>query len=244
MYRAAAVLCLVAAAGAGKLPGRCSDLVIGSHHKTGTVLAKHIFHTICGSEVQYLNRSHSEPCDRDRPCLYDHFGPAQAATLDNAPFVHFIRDPLDWLVSGYQYHLFTTEAWATETGYQQRLKKMTEEEGLSAEVQRAMREITEAAIVYNMTRYRPDTITVRLEEVGGDYDTFTRVFVEIQKWLGVGVVDVSKHFKGGDKGQKEQTGPKHAHVTSKADKPRLKSILMKHHGSVVCHLRHLLGKPC
>eukprot|EP01065_Artemidia_motanka_P043316 TRINITY_DN5988_c0_g1_i1.p1 TRINITY_DN5988_c0_g1~~TRINITY_DN5988_c0_g1_i1.p1 ORF type:complete len:246 (+),score=61.17 TRINITY_DN5988_c0_g1_i1:56-793(+) len=242
MHRALMVL-LAAAVADAMLPGRCKDLVIGSHHKSGTVLALHLFETICQSDIQYLNRTSSERCRHDRTCLYDHFRPEIATSLGGGPLVHFVRDPLDWFVSGYQYHLFTDEPWAKEFGYQQKLRNMTEEEGLAAEIQQSMQDVTEAAVVYNLTRHRPDTVTVRLEEME-DYDTFQRVTSEIQQWLGVGAVDVSMHFKGKAEGHKDQKGSEHVHITNKADKPRLRNILMKNHGRIICRLRTLLGKSC
>lgn len=58
---------------------------------------------------------------------------------------HMIRDPRDVVVSGYHYHLWTTEAWALEPSpehgglsYQEHLRSVDTEEGMNAEIRHAL----------------------------------------------------------------------------------------------------------
>lgn len=87
------------------------------HHKSGTVLLKSVFEELCNKNKWIfkilLGKQNSIPKGIDIT-LYAH------SLLDvksqKTPFVgvHIIRDPRDVIVSGYLYHLRTTEAWCIQ----------------------------------------------------------------------------------------------------------------------------------
>jgi hypothetical protein len=95
---------------------------------------------------------------------------------------HIVRDPRDVAVSGYRYHLWTTEKWVHAPrkqlggmSYQQHLKSLPEPEGLLAEI-----EWTCASIVAEMRMWdygRSNFLEMRYEDLIVDEDNwFERLF--------------------------------------------------------------------
>jgi len=78
-----------------------SSVVFASHHKAGSVLALKVAacYEQIGVHVQMDN----------------HWG--QPDQLHSGTVVHFVRDPIDTVVSGYLYHKTTDEAWTKSPGY-------------------------------------------------------------------------------------------------------------------------------
>lgn len=99
---------------------------------------------------------------------------------------HVIRDPRDLVVSGYEYHLVTTEAWATRpdprfggASYQAHLRGLDEHDGLMAEVDRLSRETAPALRAWDYGQ--PDFLELRYEDVVADEEAgFRRLF----EWYG------------------------------------------------------------
>eukprot|EP01039_Chlorochromonas_danica_P009421 gene9423-10408_t len=94
----------------------------GTHHKTGTFLAKKLFAKVC-SRMQWCCLFHvtRDSVHAVRSSL--HLEPVNALghnqwiwhpselNITNYRFIHFYRDPFRKVVSGYRYHADGTEAW-------------------------------------------------------------------------------------------------------------------------------------
>ncbi len=83
---------------------------------------------------------------------------------------HVIRDPRDLVVSGYEYHLSTTEPWATAPdprfggfSYQSHLRGLDEHDGLMAEVDWLSRETAPALRDWDYGQ--PEFLELRYEDV-------------------------------------------------------------------------------
>lgn len=94
----------------------------GTHHKTGTFLAKKIFSKICAKmnwcciflssrdSIHAVNGAlQSEPVD---VLGHNHWvwGP-KFERMKNYRFIHFYRDPFKKIISGYRYHYDGIEEW-------------------------------------------------------------------------------------------------------------------------------------
>ena len=68
----------------------CESIIFGTHHKTGTVLAKRLLKTMCPNFTTLKNfNMHMKPDDYNL----------------GSPFVHFIRDPLEQVIVSTIYDL-------------------------------------------------------------------------------------------------------------------------------------------
>ncbi len=165
-----------------------SPILIGTHHKTGTVLLQHIFKDVCHAlawRCSFNNRpykcgSAAEAREqRLQLCLLQHGVrfklPPRARNRTDAVrfrFVHAIRDPLEVVVSGYMYHLRTTEAWANRperryngSTYRRYLGAMSVSDGLVAETKHSLRDALKTMPrLLNRTAGRPCALTLRLED--------------------------------------------------------------------------------
>ncbi len=113
-----------------------------------------------------------------------HFSP----TALGRPFrgSHVIRDPRDMIVSGYEYHLRTDEAWALEPDprwgdmtYQSRLRSLSEADGLMLEIEWQTSGVLNELSVWDYGQ--PDFLELRFEEVLADeHAAFDRLF----RWYG------------------------------------------------------------
>ena len=99
-----------------------TPILIGTHHKTGTVLLKHIFHKeVCPVLGWKCSFDHDPvPCSSPEQaraaglqlCFLQHgIRFKLQSTHEPYRFIHAIRDPFEVVLSGYQYHLKTTEVW-------------------------------------------------------------------------------------------------------------------------------------
>jgi len=95
---------------------------------------------------------------------------------------HVVRDPRDLIVSGYEYHLVTKEAWALEPddayggrSYQDHLRSLDEHRGISAEIEWFL-----AATAVEMRQWdygQSEFLELRLEDVLADeHGSFDRLF--------------------------------------------------------------------
>ena len=97
-----------------------SPILIGTHHKTGTVLLQHLFKDIC-PKLGWRCTFNNKPTRCDGPatarrerlhlCLLQHgvrFKLPAAASGERFRFVHVIRDPFEVVLSGYQYAAATS----------------------------------------------------------------------------------------------------------------------------------------
>ena len=127
-----------------------------------------------------------------------------------ARMVLFIRDPLEIIISGYQYHLVSSEKWLRTSGYQAELRSLGEEAGLAQEFFRvaapwsklqATTQANEASLVagannqtgysilgslcrlYTKSQNNPRVFVNRMEDSTDDFDAAISPLIE---WLGLG----------------------------------------------------------
>jgi len=119
-------------------------LVHCGHHKAGTVWIGRVMMELCRSYGLRYRTGTTRPIAADADAVfYSNAGDFQREALTNRPFrgSHLIRDPRDLVISGYHYHLVTTESWASKPrgdyggmSYQAYLRSLPEPEGLTAEI--------------------------------------------------------------------------------------------------------------
>jgi hypothetical protein len=98
-------------------------VLIGTHHKTGTVLARKVFKLICKKANLACDWGDpNAPWRKDGEIVHVgnvdivldmHWRLDPEAVAQGRPykFVHFVRTPLKKIVSGYLYHLRGSEPW-------------------------------------------------------------------------------------------------------------------------------------
>ena len=100
---------------------------------------------------------------------------------------HVIRDPRDLVVSGYHYHMVTTEEWCRRPNprrpgglsYQAYLRSVDEHEGLMAEIEYVARRTGAEMAAWDYDQ--PEFLEIRYEEAfADDVGTFERLF----RWYG------------------------------------------------------------
>lgn len=165
-------------------------ILVGTHHKTGTVLLQHLLKDSC-KILGWVCSFNDVPRKCNGPemakaagldlCMQQHGVRFKLATGAPNRFVHAIRDPLEVVLSGYSYHLKTTERWALRSdkryngsSYREHLNSLSLEDGLRAEVKHAMRDALKTMPrLANRTGGKPCTLTVRLEDFERDWDGTT-----------------------------------------------------------------------
>jgi len=218
------------------------SILVGTHHKTGTVLLAKVFRL--AAKAMGVPRSKSNKTSAGAACaeLFASGAPGvciEEHTSDRtliewltpgAPFVHVVRDPLEMCVSAYQYHLLGAEPWL-----QQPLKDLDGQTlqdyyrrnasravGVRFECKRLMNEIIEEALVFNTTRVRGSTLTVFFEEFARSYDdTMRRIFrfldsgEQVEQLVKLGSqYDLSRHEASDER-----------HVSTADEKPVLRELL-------------------
>ena len=219
-----------------------SPILIGTHHKTGTVLLKHIFLKEVCPRMRWRCSLDHDPVACASPeearangldvCFLQHgvrFKLA-AALKSGTPFrfIHAIRDPLEVVLSGYQYHRITTERWANRpdrryngTSYRKYLNALPLREGLHAEVRHSLRDALKTMPrLLNRTGGRACTLTVRLEDFERDWDGTT---AQLWDLLGVDAVMAARLDRAVAKHNVYAGRPKYynPHVTSNSSSGRV-----------------------
>ena len=120
-------------------------LVHCGYHKAGTVWFRSVLLAVMGPYGLRQQEGKSDPIRSDTDvAFYAHAGSFDREQLGHRSFrgSHLIRDPRDMVVSGYEYHLVTREAWALRPyprfdglSYQAYLNSMDEHDGLMAEIE-------------------------------------------------------------------------------------------------------------
>lgn len=165
----------------------CPAILIGTHHKTGTVLALKIFQQIANrSGLSFLNLAKTREAAGRWDIVFDPrarcdrtLAPPPAAGL------HFIRDPRMIVVSSALYHVHSSEAWLHQPRpvfdgltYQEKIRS------LGSDRERFLFEMDHVAgsEIRDMTRWVaegfPWCMNVKLEDLMTDFklETYTRVF--------------------------------------------------------------------
>ena len=166
-----------------------APLLVGTHHKSGTVLLMHVLKDTCRSlrwRCSFDNRptacTSAEQAHAAglRLCMLTHGIRFKGLAGDQGPyrFVHAVRDPLEMVISGYSYHLRTTEKWAHRaqprwngTTYVKYLNRLPLRDGLLAEVRHTRRDsLKTMPRLFNRTIAQPCTLTVRFEDFARRWD--------------------------------------------------------------------------
>ena len=84
-------------------------LIVGSYHKTGTVLIKHIFKNIYGKKMYNKTLMGS---NLHKFIFRNHFNSVSNEYIKNNKSVIIIRNPYEIICSGMRYHQRTIETWA------------------------------------------------------------------------------------------------------------------------------------
>jgi hypothetical protein len=208
------------------------------HHKVGTVWFANILRKVAdhhGRVFLEIDRI----ADSSEVYLYQHSEVFDRSHLGGRPFrgTHLIRDPRDVVVSGYFYHLWTDELWATVPrerfdgrSYREELNRVDRSEGLLLEIG-----LTGSMQLREMLLWdyqQPEFLELRYEElIADEVAGFTRVFEHygfspkaIEYGLGVvqaasfhnvtgrsvGDVGQHSHLRSGKPGEwREHFGPEH-----------------------------------
>uniref|UniRef100_A0A7S3X6W7 Sulfotransferase domain-containing protein n=1 Tax=Emiliania huxleyi TaxID=2903 RepID=A0A7S3X6W7_EMIHU len=172
-----------------------SPVLVGTHHKSGTVLLTHLLRDACRALrwTCVFNHDGGRHCASAsearalgaRICFLQHGirfqGLAAAppgAEAEAYRFVHAVRDPLELVLSGYSYHLRTTERWANRperrwngTTYRRYLNALPLEAGLLAEMRHSARDnLKTMPRLHARVGARPCTLTLRFEDFSRDWE--------------------------------------------------------------------------
>lgn len=233
------------------------SILVGTHHKTGTLLLAKVFRVASRlmGVPRYKANANRTACDRifashlPGVCIDEH---VDGWTLREwkrgpTPFIHAVRDPLEMCVSAYQYHTQGTEAWLTQPlkdlggkTLQEHYENISQEEGVRFECKRMVGELLDSALLYNETRQDPNTLTLRYEDVSRDFgDSISRLFA----FLGSGDMS-SRLAKAARQFDIRQQAPQDVrHVSNADEKAALRSSLLGDAAlsALLASLRVLLG---
>lgn len=161
------------------------------YHKIGTVWFGRILRDIAaeygmsfriGSCYQRIRQFEA---NSDSDIFLDPGSHVKLDQLPNYICSHMIRDPRDMVISGYFYHLWTTETWANlpmvEIGgmsYKEHLNTLDQDEGLLAEIRRVWYWIPH---MVNWNYNNPRIYEIRYEDIISDEE---KVFREMFKHYG------------------------------------------------------------
>ena len=234
--------------------GWISPILIGTHHKTGTVLLSKIFRIAAKfmgvprfKEANPTNRSLCSPHFKAQDpmvCIVEHVSARDVREFTKrptVPFIHAVREPLEMCISAYQYHLHGTEPWLRAplrdlngSSLQEYYAALSPDSAVRFECKRMMFELIETALVYNSSRARAKTMTVRLEEFSSDYDSVTR---RLFNFLGTPPPHV-EHLVNASIAydlKRNPAGDEH-HVSASVEKTALRAMVML--DPLVSHLMH------
>ena len=163
-----------------------APVLVGTHHKTGTVLLQHILKDACRQlrwRCTFNHHPHYCASPEDaiaanlQLCFLQHGIRFRLQSGASYRFIHGIRDPFEVVLSGYQDHLKTTESWAHRpdprwngTSYLKHLNAIPLREGLLTELQHSMRDsLKTMPRLFNRTHDNPCTLEVRLGDFARDW---------------------------------------------------------------------------
>lgn len=164
-------------------------VLIGTHHKTGSVWLYSIFSAI-SNEYNYTifsGRQNELPANYD--LFFQNHSLFEFDKLDT-PFrgVHMIRDPRDVVISGCFYHQKSDEEWLHDSRkdlqgrtYQEAINQLkTLDEQIHFEMEHAAKWNIEAMVAWNYSN--PAFIELKYEDLIEDYDLF--LFHKVFSFLG------------------------------------------------------------
>lgn len=209
----------------------------GSHHKMGTYVSSSLMATMCPRKSVSVFKSiaaYTQGLGHFKPEFYN----------EDTPVIHSIRDPLETIVSAYQYHLVSNEMWLHHKGIQKTLRNATLEDGLELEYQLTMAGSIRDAILtheFLVRHAKHNSFTVRMGQVRSEFQFRATVYA-IEHWLGLKHLPwwalrtccfVSK--KEGDKGAR--------HFSKVDEKVTMRRVLMERHADEIREARRRLGFP-
>jgi hypothetical protein len=135
-------------------------MIIGSYHKTGTLLFKSIWEDYSKKTKQKYK-------------FYDHFNDVSDKLINNTKCIVIIRHPLEIIMSGVRYHQITHEKWCNIKNekyngvtYKEYIKNLNNDDKITFE----MNNCTKTTIdnIYNDMKYRNinnNILFIRLEDL-------------------------------------------------------------------------------
>ena len=197
-------------------------LVHCGHHKAGTVWFREVLLSVAGSHglrFQEIDGTREPIRSRTDVAFHSHSELFERDRLGGRRFrgTHLIRDPRDLAVSGYEYHLVTSEAWALKPhpklgmSYQEYLHSVSEHEGLMFEI-RWQTSLTTAAMG-QWDYHQPEFLELRYEDaIANEEETFARAF----QWYGLNRTATSLGLKAVDRLSLKRGGARTGHARSGA----------------------------
>lgn len=160
-------------------------LLVGTHHKTGTVWMKSVFNAIAAASGQRFHGGERAALPSDAGVFFQAHSRFDLPTLPvRYRGVHLIRDPRDIVISGASYHLTATERWLDRPDplflgrtYRQMLARERTEAGrIRFEMRHSGRRTIRAMLRWDYGD--PDILEVRYEDLIQDTDLvlFRRIF--------------------------------------------------------------------
>ena len=200
---------------------KCQSLTVGTHHKTGTNLSMELFRVLCGGSVDNGAVKHFS------------WNVKPSDITIGSPFVYFIRDPLEVVVSSYQYHIrdATMEKWLTDTSHRERLQNVSVKEGLELEwdftVQDAIQKMRNMFKYLKEKQQMSNTFIVRLDEIRAE-DDFKTFVGKLQAWIGLDPVPVEELIRCCFAGNKSLK-----HATDSDKKENLRELVLASHSAEI-----------
>jgi hypothetical protein len=157
-------------------------LVHCGHHKIGTLWFDNVLRAVCDEFALRYQKSTQSELLSSTDVFHQAHSNVSFDTVTNYRGTHIIRDLRDVVVSGYFYHLWTSEAWAHRREerwggktYQEHLRAVEQEAGLMIEMDRFVE-----MNLSNFTRWNyhdPNILELRYEDLLADETSgFKRVF--------------------------------------------------------------------
>jgi len=164
-------------------------VLVGSHHKTGTVWMRKVFSCVCEKLGLHFFAGNQEDLPRDfHVFMQNHSQFLPGNISGSVRGVHIIRDPRDRIISGMFYHQKSKESWLHKpmemlggAAYQEKINSFdTVEEQLMFEMEHSGRWGIEEMLRWDYSDER--FMNVKYEELIIDHDL--RMFHEIFTFLG------------------------------------------------------------
>ena len=150
------------------------------YHKVATVFFMKIFKKIVKELNWNFQVSFWGQLTTETNILLQHNSEIDFSNLPPYVGSHIIRDPRDMIISGYLYHLWSTEKWLhlpkpkyNNLSYQELLKSLPQEEGISMEIKRCKKAIKN---MMNWDYSNPNIMEIKLEDLKDEKGIFTRIF--------------------------------------------------------------------
>lgn len=156
-----------------------------THHKMGTKWTTSVLSAIAshyGLSLQWIDND-IDRLDLSHDIIVLNHSDLIAQQVEPAIGSHLIRDLRDVVVSGYYYHLWTTEDWAHVPsphygglGFQEYLSSLSEHDGLLAEIERLGRYADERGMM-QWDYAHPRFLEMKYENTfGNETEAFSRLF--------------------------------------------------------------------